>query len=184
MNSTGVIRFKHLPKSIITRIISSWPTYSQKVAASLVETYGTPHEATPTMLIWQYNGPWKRTIVHHEGVRHNIPHRHVDILEQTVDAKVLPDSYSEIIKFDGSIIIDRTRGEMTAYCESEHANILLLNLAHDISIGKITAQEAKKVLENSSDFFHSMLPNQYRDSLLFTPTVQTNDPDMVTAEPN
>lgn len=184
MNSTGVIRFNHIPKSIIDKVIDKWPRRSQKVAHSLIEKYGTPHEATPTMLIWQYNSPWKRTVVHRDGVRHNTPHRHVDILEQTVDTKVLSDMFSEIIKFDGSIIMDKTRGEMTAYCESEHANIFLLNLAHDISIGKITAQQAREILQNSSDFFHSILPNRYRDSLLFTSTVQANDPDMVTAEPN
>ena len=103
----------------------------------MIRKYGTPYEATPTMLVWQYNGPWKRTVVHKEGARHNIPHKHADVLEQTIDAKVQIDRYQEIIKFDGSIMINRTRGEMTAYCEDEHANMLLLNLAHYISIGKI-----------------------------------------------
>jgi hypothetical protein len=184
MNSTGVIHFEHLPRAFIQRIVSGWPLHSQKIANTLIQKYGTPHEATPSMLIWQYNGPWKRTIVHKEGVRHNIPHRHVDILEQTIDTKVRTEAYGEIIKFDGSIVMNRTRGEMTAYCENEFSNIFLLNLAHDIAIGKISSDEAKRIHSRSSDFFFSMLPNEYRDSLLFTSTVQSNDPDMATAEPN
>ncbi len=178
------LHYEHATPHSARKVIRRWPAASRKVADTLIERYGPPHEVSPSMLIWLYNGNWKRTVIHRNGAAHNVPHPHKDILEQTVDAKVLPADSSEIMKFNGSIIIDRTRGEMTAFCESEQANIFLLNLAHDICIGRKTAQEAKSVLMDSSDFFHSMLPNQYRDSLLFTSTVETNDPDMVTAEPN
>lgn len=178
------LRFERIAQTAAASLIAHWPGKSRKVAYALIEKYGTPHEATPSMLIWHYNGPWKRTIVHRDGINHNVPYSHVDILEQTVDAKVLPAVCSEIMQFDGSIVIDRTRGEMTAYCENEQANILLLNLAHDIIIGRKTAKEATKILVDTSDFFHSILPNVYRDSLLFASTIEATDTDRVTAEPN
>ncbi|MEK7499300.1 MAG: hypothetical protein AAB649_01705 [Patescibacteria group bacterium] len=178
------LRYNHAASVAVRRVLDDWPAKSRRIAKSLIEKYGTPHEATPSMLLWNYNGYWKRTVIHREGVRHNVPRPHLDILEQTVDAKVRPNTFAEIMKFDGSISINRTRGEMTAYCESEHANIFLLNLAHDIAIGRQTALQAQKVLYDASDFFHAHLPNNYRDSLLFTATIQTNDQDMVTAQPN
>lgn len=178
------LRFDRIAQAAASSLIMHWPGRSRRLAYALIEKYGTPHEATPSMLIWHYNGPWKRTVVHRDGVNHNVPYSHIDILEQTVDTRIRPSLASEVIQFDGSVLIDRTRGEMTAYCENEHANIFLLNLAHDIILGRKTAKEARKILVDTSDFFHSILPNLYRDSLQFTSTVEASDPDMVTAEPN
>lgn len=166
------------------RLLRIWPPNSRKLCGEIIDTYGLPHEITETMAIWHYNGPWKRTVVHRNGVQHNVPHPHIDLLEQTVDAKVNPELFSEIATFDGSIILDKTRGEMTCYCESERANTLILNLAHDIILGRKTAEGARDVLMKSSDFFHSQLPNPYRESLQFTSTIETTNPDMATAEPN
>ncbi|MEO6077471.1 MAG: hypothetical protein ABIP54_01680 [Candidatus Andersenbacteria bacterium] len=144
-----------------------------------------PHEATQNMLIWHYNGPWKRTILHKEGVRHNIPHPHIDLLEQTVDAKIPANKHDDIVAFDGSIIIDKTRGEMTAFCESEHANILILNLAHDIAIGQKTSKQAREYMNKYEGPIHAMWPNPYKDSLQFTTTVLPYDQDtMITAQPD
>jgi hypothetical protein len=38
--------------------------------------------------------------------------------------------------FDGSVLVDRTKGEMSARCEGEAANFLALNLADEIVHGK------------------------------------------------
>ncbi len=185
MNGAFTHRLRHRAnRETVEKLLRTWPANSRKLANEMIHTYGMPYEATDTLLIWHYNGPWKRTVVHRNGVQHKVPHNHTDLLEQTVDAKVRPEMFSEVAKFDGSIIIDKTRGEMTAFCESERANTLLLNLAHDICIGNKTAQEARAELLRSSGFFYSQLPNPYRESLLFTSTVETNNPDMVTAEPN
>lgn len=185
MNGSSGTRVYHkVDQAEADRLLRIWPPNSRKLCTDIIEAYGLPHEITETMAIWRYNGSWKRTVVHRNGVRHNIPHAHTDLLEQTVDAKVSPEMFSEIAKFDGSIILDKTRGEMTSYCESERANTLMLNLAHDIIIGMKTAKEAREVLMKSSDFFHSQLPNPYRESLQFTSTIETTNPDMVTAEPN
>ena len=96
------IRYDHVAGAAVNSLIATWPAKSRHLAHSLIETYGTPHEATPSMLIWNYNGNWKHTIVHGDGARHNVPHPHIDILEQTVDAKVQPNIIAEIMKFDGS----------------------------------------------------------------------------------
>src|SRR6185369_2741773 len=100
------LSFDHVAYAAASSLIRNWPAKSRRIANSLIEKYGPPHEATPTMLIWRYNGQWKKTIVHRDGASHNVPHFHTDILEQTVDEKIRPEAVSEVMKFDGSILID------------------------------------------------------------------------------
>lgn len=185
MHGMAKIDFARIQGSAIEDLISKWPSASRTIASDLIHFYGMPHEATQTMLIWHYNGPWKRTVIHREGVRHNIPHAHVDILEQTVDAKIPIHKHNDITSFDGSILIDKTRGEMTAFCESESANTLILNLAHDIAIDTKTPRQAREFLNKFEGPIHANWPNPYKDSLQFTSTILPNNQDtMITQQPD
>src|ERR1700730_5479015 len=47
--------------------------------------------------------------------------------------------------FDGSVLVDRTKGEMSARCEGEAANFLALNLADDIVHGRKDVESAERV---------------------------------------
>lgn len=178
------IHLERINQARINQILTYWPKKSHKLAESVIHTYGLPHEATPSMLIWYYNSPWKRTVVHRDGVEHNIPRPHTDLLEQIIDTRISPEACAEIAKFDGSIAMNRTRGEMTAYCQNEAANTFILNLAHDIALGNKTPEEARAILIESDGIFHHMLPNPYKDALQFDSRVQGDDPDRITAEPN
>lgn len=179
------IDFARIQGSTIDDLISQWPSASRKIASDIIRFYDMPHEATQTMLIWHYNGPWKRTIVHRDGVHHNVPHTHIDLLEQTVDAKIPPNKHDDIASFDGSILIDKTRGEMTAFCDSERANILILNLAHDIAINNKTSRQAREFMDKFEGPIQASWPNPYRDSLQFTSTILPNNQDtMITQQPD
>ncbi len=50
-----------------------------------------------------------------------------------------------MIAFDGSVLIDRTQGELTARCDVEEADILTLNLANDIVMGRKSVAQARQV---------------------------------------
>lgn len=178
------LEYPRVRGSEIREVLHTWPKQSRVLGHTLIALYGLPHEATQTMFIWHFNGPWKRTVLHKTGATHNIPHPHIDILEQTVDAKIPIDKHDDISSFDGSIIIDRTRGEMTAFCENEHSNVMILNLAHDIAIGTKTVQEATDYMKKYEGPVSAMWPNPYRESLQFTSTILANNPDMVTQEPD
>ena len=102
----------------------------------MLEKYGAPAEATPTRLIWFNNGPWKRTIILKEETPHNFPMPHMDVMEQVINYRVPPDKFDNLARYDGSVIVERTRGEMSARCDKEEANFLALNLAHDIISGR------------------------------------------------
>jgi len=78
-----------------------------------------------------------------EPVQHNFPMQHLDLLEQFVDYSVPADKYDELAQYDGSVVVARTVGEISARCDKEEANFLALNLANDISLGKKSVEEAR-----------------------------------------
>jgi hypothetical protein len=126
------------------QIIQDWPDTAKKAAQEMIEKYGTPEEATKSLLIWRDNGPWKRTIVYREEVDHDFPMPHKDVLEQVVNYEVPPDKFDELAHYDGSVIVERTKGEISARCDKEGANFLALNLANDIVQGQKSVQEARQ----------------------------------------
>ena len=80
----------------------------------MMEKYGAPDEMTDMLLIWRDNSPWVRTVVYGYEVDHNWPAPHKDVLEQFVHYDVDPDYFDDLAKYDGSVIVERTKGEMSA----------------------------------------------------------------------
>ena len=64
-------------------------------------------------------------------------------MEQFVDYKVPLNMYDDLAKFDGSVGVNRTKGELSARCDAETHNLLALNLAHDIITGKRSVAGAR-----------------------------------------
>ncbi len=128
----------------VDAVIESWPAAPKKMAEDMVEQYGLPNEATPTLLIWHDSGPWKRTIVTSDETAHEFPTPHTDFISQTVNYDVPVEKLPELAKFDGSLIIYRTAGQVTASCDNEGANFLAINVMHDIVEGRLNAEEARK----------------------------------------
>jgi hypothetical protein len=129
--------------------IADWPEPSRKAAREMGQKYGAPHEITETQLVWYEHGPWKRAVLSREGTPHDWPSPHVDVLEQVVDLRVDPKRADDIARFDGSVIIERTKGELSARCGGEAANFLAINLARDIATGKRTVEDARSFYEQA-----------------------------------
>lgn len=128
----------------VTALLKTYSKTSQEVAEKTIAQYGQPNEATATMLIWHNNGPWKRTVLHSEEVAHHFPMPHKDVLEQVIDLDVDPERYAKLAEYDGSVVLKRTEGEISARCDKEPMNFLALNLAHDIIEGKKSVDEARE----------------------------------------
>ena len=159
-------------------LIEDWPEAPKTAARQMIEQYGAPNEATATKLFWYRNGPWKRTMVTQDVVTHNFPTAHSDFLTQWIDYAVPVDKADEITRFDGSCLIDRTAGEAAARCDSEWANILTLNLMHDIVTGKTSVEEARKTYAENAAGFTLGRPAPYAERLQFElPQGGTEDPD-------
>lgn len=125
-------------------IVEDWPRYSRKTARGLLEKYGPPDEATTSRLVWYDTGPWKRTILHRSGPLHEFPVPHRDYLEQHIDYGVPPGKFDDLARYDGSVLASRTRGELGATCHEEGANVLAVNLAHEIVTDQKTVEEARE----------------------------------------
>ncbi len=127
----------------VDAIIGSWPPAPKKIAEETLEKYGLPNEATPTLLIWHDSGPWKRTIITSDETAHDFPTPHTDYISQTINYDVPVEKLPELASFDGSLIVYRTAGQVTASCDNEPANLLSVNLMHEIVEGRLTAEEAR-----------------------------------------
>lgn len=124
--------------------LADWPQPPRGIAEKTIEKYGLPNELMPTRLIWYNNGPWKRTEVQRDEIPHAFPSPHTDYITNYINYTVPPELLSELAKFDGSVLIDRTRGEAGARCDMEAANILSLNLMHEITTGEQSVEGARE----------------------------------------
>lgn len=162
----------------VDEIIGMWPDVPREVAQTVMEKYGPPQEATASLLIWHKNGPWKRTILCRDVVQHDFPVPHPDLLEQFVDYQVPPDKFDELAQYDGSVIVERTKGEISARCDKEEMNFLAINLANDIVEGKRSVEEARQFYAETAMAFKEGQSDPYVEGFVFeVPEGETADPD-------
>jgi hypothetical protein len=160
-------------------ITAGWPGASRDAATALIAKYGAPDESTPTLLIWHNKGPWKRTVLYKEEVPHSFPKPHVDVLEQFIDYRVPVDKFDDLAAYDGSVIVERTKGEISARCDKEPMNFLALNLTHDVVTGKLTVDAARAEYSRQAMAFMSQQPAPYTEGLKFNVARGgTADPDV------
>lgn len=159
--------------------IADWPEDAREAAQLVVDQYGEPDEISDTNVTWFEPGPWKRIVASRDVYQHNFPAPHRDSIESVIDYRVPPEKISEIVEFDGSIIVERTVGEVSARCHDEQANFLALNLMHDIVVGRRTVEEARAYYAKEFTDYRRKLPTPYMEGLRFRPGHgDTADPDV------
>jgi hypothetical protein len=162
----------------VDQIVAAWPDTPMEVAQTVIEKYGAPHEATPSRLTWFNNAPWKRTILYRDVVQHDFPMPHPDLLEQVIDYQAPPETYDELAQYDGSVIVERTRGEISARCDKEPMNFLAINLANDVATGERTVEEARQFYAETAMAFMDGKSDPYVEGFVFeVPQGGTGDPD-------
>ncbi|HWJ26129.1 MAG TPA: hypothetical protein VNS32_06275 [Flavisolibacter sp.] len=166
----------------VKQIISKWSAKPKEVANAMIAKYGNPNEATANLLIWYNNGPWKKTILYKEEVPHDFPKAHTDLLQQFIDYKTPVDKFDDLAQYDGSVIVERTKGEISARCDKEEMNFLALNLANDVATGNKTVEEARAYYAKAAMAFMKGQKDPYTTGLKFTVAHGgTADPDMPAA---
>jgi hypothetical protein len=150
-------------------IIRQWPEQSREAAQLVLDAYGAPHEATETQLVWRRAGPWKRIVATKTYYDHNFPAPHIDCVESVIDYRVPPEKVSDLVAFDGSVIVERTAGEVSARCHDEQANFLALNLMHDIVTGAKNVEEARSYYAKEFADYRRKKPTPYMQRLRFRP---------------
>jgi len=150
-------------------VIARWPEESSEAARLVLDKYGEPAEVTDTQLTWHKPGPWKRIVASRTFYDHNFPAPHFDSVESFIDYRVPVHLYSDIAQFDGSVIVERTAGEVSARCHDEQANFLALNLMHDIVTGAKTVQQARDYYAKEFADYRRKKPTPYMEGLRFQP---------------
>lgn len=153
----------------VDRVLAEWPQPPRGIADKTIEKYGLPNEAMPTRLVWYNNGPWKRTEVQRDEIAHAFPAPHTDYITNYINYGVSLESLPALAEFDGSVLIDRTRGEAGARCDMEAANILSLNLMHEIVKGQRDVKGARDKFAEQMAAYMMSRPAPYAESLLFDP---------------
>ena len=112
-----------------------------------------------------------------DEVQHRFPKPHTDFLEQFVDYQVPPERFDDLAAYDGSVIVERTKGEMSARCDKEGLNFLALNLADQIVTGKMSVEEARKTYGENAMKFLAGEVTPLTAGLQFMPGGDTADAD-------
>lgn len=170
----------------VDKMTEMWPDASKLAIKNLTSKYGLPSTVTEEMVVWGANGAFKRSIVYKEEVTHSFPSQHSDILQQTVDYRVPLDKVASLAKFDGSLVIDRTKGELSARNANEEMNILSLNLADKVVRGEMTAEQARREYSKNAEVLAAGSTNNMLTTLNFSSQGNTSDPDtmMQSQEPS
>src|SRR5699024_940605 len=141
--------------------IRDWPEEAREAAGLVIDRYGQPDEMTASQLVWHHPGPWKRIVASRVFWPHDFPAPHTDSVESVIDYRVPPGKFTELAEFDGSVVVERTAGEVSARCHDEQANFLALNLMHDIVTGAKTVQEARDYYAREFADYRRRKPTPY-----------------------
>lgn len=168
----------HATRSRAAELIERWPEQSREAAQLVIDAHGDPDEMTESMLIWNGVAPWKRIVATRAFFEHRFPAPHNDSVESVLDYRVPVEKYSDLAEFDGSVIAERTAGEVSARCHDEQANLLALNLMNDIVRGERDVQGARDYYAKEFLDYRRKKPTPYMDGLRFEPhTRAAADPD-------
>jgi hypothetical protein len=86
---------------------------------------------------------------------------------------------NQLAIFDGSVLVDRTKGEMSARCEGEAANFLALTLAADIVHGRKDVESARKEYGEAMKARQRGNPPEIMQKLIFeVGGCDTGEPDV------
>jgi hypothetical protein len=163
----------------VNSITENWPADTKAASNLLINKLGVPDEVTSTTLVWKDRGVWKKTVLMRDAIPHDWPMAHTDYLLQTINYKVPVEKFNDLARYDGSVIVDRTKGTLSARCDKEEMNFLALNLAHDIITGKKTVDEARDHFARTATKFKDGGTDPYVQGLQFNVAeTETGDRDM------
>jgi hypothetical protein len=157
-------------------LTSGWPESSATAAKEMIGKYGNPTETTSESLIWRNFAPFKEIIVHKAVYNHRFPLLHQNSLEHVVDYKAPMDKIDDVWRYNGSIVLDRTKGEMSSFADNEAMNVLGLNLAHNVLTGRMGADAARVTFGKETLNYMNGNKTAYTQVLNFGTQYETADP--------
>jgi len=130
--------------SEVEKTVEEWPVESRRIAIDLLSKYGEPDDYNRERLVWNFNAPWEKTVVHREAKNSSSTNSANYFLEQTINYQVPDNKFDLLVTEDGSVSMDKNEGELIARSNSEALNFLALNLTNDILKNNQSVEQAKK----------------------------------------
>lgn len=147
--------------------MTGWSKASIMAVQMMKKQYGEPTASTSEMMMWKNTGQWKKTVVYAKEFKHDFPMPHTDVMQQWIDYKVPQEKFNDLAMFDGSVVCNRTNGEMSARCDKEGANFLAINLANDVIKGTKDVKAARDFYATSVKEFINGGKPAYMQKLQF-----------------
>ncbi len=148
--------------------IKDWPKETQSQARMLIERYGQPATVNATELVWNDNGPWRKTTLRREGFTQSTMGKDRDHLEQVISYQVPSGKLADVKRFDKRIEVNEAANELTSRADTESMNYLALNLADDIVKGQRSVQGARVFYQKVKMLERSGKSSPYLDGFIFT----------------
>lgn len=120
---------------------------------------------------------WAHMKLTADEVVHNFPTPHTDFFAQVVEYPVDPAKVAGEAAFDGSVIINRTAGQIASRCNTEAANTLTLNVLVELLEGRRAFDKARTFLAENLTAFGQGRDAPYAERLQFSPVAAAPDPD-------
>lgn len=158
-----------------TKLTAGWPQSSVVAAKDLITKYGEPTEVTSDRLIWRNFAPFKEIIVHKNLYSSYFPLLHQNAVEHVIDYKASSDRITNVWNYNGSVVLNRTQGEMSSFGPNEEMNILSMNLTHKIMSGELSEDRAKVIHGQETLDFLNGERSELTQSLIFGSQINTAD---------
>lgn len=155
-------------------VIDSWPDKTKSAAKAMIEKYGPPDGVSGKMLAWNDKDQWTTVAIYRDAIAHEVPTPHEDFVENKISYKVPENKVGELAHFDPDLVVDRARGTLAAHSDSEQHNVLALNLAHEIVIGKRSVASAMSFQKKTLAESEAGKSSPYVESLMFKPSAQSS----------
>jgi hypothetical protein len=168
---------RQITQDNVTALISQWPEASRAAVAKTIDKYGLPDGMTDELMVWSDAGHFKRILVYREEVPHNFPMEHKDVLQQFVSYEIPAGKADDVLRFTGSVILDRTAGEMSARCDREEMNVVALNLADQVLQGQMPPEQARLEYGQAALALRRGESHRLASALTFTQPEDSGDPD-------
>lgn len=130
-------------KEVAEATVLHWSDLSRLSARRLMEEYGVPDEVHADSLVWNNNGPWRRTVVNNVRPMASDDPVTQNVVSQTVKYNVNRNQSLDILRFDDHVGYDPANGELSSTADREAHNYLRLNLADDVAHGRLRPDQAR-----------------------------------------
>lgn len=148
--------------------VSHWSDVSRLSARRLIEEYGVPDEVHADSLVWNNNGPWRRTVVSNVRPMTAEDPANQEVVSQTVKYSMNRGQSLDILRFDEHLGFDPASGELSSRSDREAHNYLRMNLADDVAHGRLRPDQARDSYDSIVKFEESGKTSPYLLGLRFS----------------